>query len=52
MPKPDGTMTFEEWLEQEARVVKFDEDDTPEKYLELGKQEIEEELRKEKESRL
>jgi len=33
MPKPDGTMTFEEWLEEEAKVVQFEEGDSPEKFL-------------------
>lgn len=47
MPKPNGTMTFEEWLEQEAQTVEFDEGDTYEKYLKLGKEVLAEEVRKE-----
>ena len=49
MPKPDGTMTFEEWLEEEAKTVQFDEGDSPEKLLKLGKEFLEEEVRKEEE---
>jgi hypothetical protein len=49
MPKPDGTMTFEEWLEEEAKVVQFEEGDSPEKFLKLGREVLEEEVRKEEE---
>lgn len=31
------TMTFEEWLEEEAKNVEFDPGDSLEKYLRLGK---------------
>ena len=33
MPKPDGTMTFEEWLMEEAKTTAFEEGDSPEKLL-------------------
>jgi hypothetical protein len=49
MPKPDGTMTFEEWLMEEAKTTEFEEGDSPEKFLKLGKEFLEEELRKEEE---
>ena len=49
MPKPDGTMTFEEWLEEEAKVVQFEEGDSPKKFLKLGREVLEEEVRKEEE---
>jgi len=46
MPKPDGTMTFEEYMDDLAETIEFDEGDTPEKFLKLGKEVIEEGLRK------
>jgi len=49
MPKPNGVMTFEEWLEEEAKVVQFDEGDSPEEFLKLGREVLEEEVRKEEE---
>jgi len=42
-------MTFEEWLKEQAEMTEFEEGDSPEKYLELGKEFLEEELRKEEE---
>jgi hypothetical protein len=41
MPKPDGTMTFEEYMDDLAETIEFDEGDTPEKFLKLGKEVIE-----------
>jgi hypothetical protein len=33
MPKPNGTMTFEEWLQDLVEHTQFDEGDSPEKFL-------------------
>jgi len=49
MPKSDGTMTFEEWLQEEVRKTEFDQGDSPETFLKLGKEVLEEEVRKEEE---
>ena len=52
MLKPDGTITFGEWLIEEVKDTQFDEGDTPEVFQKLGKELLKEELRKEEESRL
>ena len=52
MPKPDGTMTFEEWLIEDAKHTQFYDRDNPEVFQKLGKEFLKEELRKEEESRL
>ena len=49
MPKSDGTMTFEEWLQEEVRKTEFNQGDSPETFLKLGKEVLEEEVRKEEE---
>ncbi len=45
-------MTFEEWLQEDVRKTEFDEGDSPEKFLELGKEFLEEEIRKEERLRV
>lgn len=52
MPKPNGTMTFEEWLQDLVEHTQFDEGDSPEKFLKLGREVLEEEVRKEEEKLL
>lgn len=52
MPKPDGILTFEEFMEYLGATTQFDEGDTPELFQKLGEEFLEEELRKEEESRL
>jgi hypothetical protein len=52
MPKPDGTITFEEWLIEEAKNTQFDEGDTPGVFHKLGEEFLEEELQREEDSRL
>jgi hypothetical protein len=47
MPKPDGTLTYEEWLQDLVQHTQFDEGDTPELFRKLGEEFLEEELRKE-----
>jgi hypothetical protein len=47
MPKSDGTWTFEDWLQDLVEHTQFDEGDSTEKFLKLGKDFLEEELRKE-----
>lgn len=52
MPKPDGTLTFEEFMKYLGAATQFDEGDTPEIFRRLGEEFLKEELRKEGESRL
>jgi len=40
-------MTFDEWLEAQAQIIQFEEGVSPEKFLEMGREVIEEELREE-----
>jgi hypothetical protein len=45
-------MTFEEWLQDLAEHTQFDESDSPEKFLKLGEEVLEKEVRKEEEKLL
>ena len=47
MPKPDGTMEFEEWLEEELKDTQFDEGDTLETFANLGEEVLDEEMKEE-----
>ena len=46
-PKEDGTMEFEEWLEEELKDTAFDEGDTLETFANLGEEVLDEEVRAE-----
>jgi hypothetical protein len=52
MPKPDKTLTFEEFMKYLGATTQFDEGDTEETFQKLGEEFLEEELRKEGAPRL
>jgi hypothetical protein len=52
MPKPDGTMTFEEFMKYLGATTQFDEGDTEKTFQKLGEEFLKEGLRKEEKARL